>query len=546
MLFMLASCQVQTPQSGFSEVHHVLVIGVDGLSPDGIRHAHTPAIDQLIATGAHTMVARGVMPTSSGPNWASVLMGAGPEQHGVTSNAFNPDEPTLPPTVSGSGSRRLFPTIFDVLHTDRPSNELCAIFHWETISSYFEPEHVDHVSAPGSDEGVALEAARYLPQMKPLYCFLHLDDVDQAGHSFGHGSAEYYESVSRADSLVGQVIHALDESGMRSNTLILLTADHGGKGYGHNENVPEVIRIPYIINGPHVKRGFEITETVSIIDHAPTVAFALGVPVPEAWTGQPVLSPFEGYEAPGYVLESAVFYRKPVIYPEGDDFGNAGGLFLARSATVSMSNPNPLGEIRYTTDGNEPTNASRVYTDPFDVSQTTVVRAAVFHEGERKTSTNTAYYRLVENPAGRGTRIQYYYGAQLDSLPDFSQLQRSGPPGHTYEFSSAEMDFSDGADQLAVRLTSYIQIDVAGEYTFTTASDDGSKLYINGDELVDNDGNHGVRERSGTVTLPPGFHEILVTWYNSGGGLWLRVYFEGPDIPRQILSSDRLYVDASG
>lgn len=61
---------------------HVVVIGIDGLSPRGIEMADTPHIDALVASGAHTWKARGVFPTKSSPNWASMIMGAGPEQHG--------------------------------------------------------------------------------------------------------------------------------------------------------------------------------------------------------------------------------------------------------------------------------------------------------------------------------------------------------------------------------------------------------------------------------------------------------------------------------
>src|SRR5271157_6012000 len=73
-------------------VDHVVIVGVDGLSPDGIRKAETPVLHGLMKEGASTLHARGVMPTSSSPNWASIIMGAGPEQHGVTSNDWQPNK----------------------------------------------------------------------------------------------------------------------------------------------------------------------------------------------------------------------------------------------------------------------------------------------------------------------------------------------------------------------------------------------------------------------------------------------------------------------
>ena len=50
---------------------HVIVIGCDGMSPDGIRNADTPNMDRMMREGAYTMHARPVLATSSSPNWAA-------------------------------------------------------------------------------------------------------------------------------------------------------------------------------------------------------------------------------------------------------------------------------------------------------------------------------------------------------------------------------------------------------------------------------------------------------------------------------------------
>src|SRR5690606_6067171 len=101
-----------------SPVKHVIIIGIDGMSPDGILNADTPVLDSLMAHGSSTMRARAVLPTSSSSNWASMLMGAGPEQHGVTSNNWERDDHTLPPIVTGTED--IFPTIFGTLHQAKP------------------------------------------------------------------------------------------------------------------------------------------------------------------------------------------------------------------------------------------------------------------------------------------------------------------------------------------------------------------------------------------------------------------------------------------
>ena len=538
-LFFVSACQPTTEHQGFSDIHHVVVIGVDGMSPDGINNANTPALDALIETGASTMSSRGVIPTSSGPNWASILMGAGPEQHGVTSNAYIPVEPDLPPVASGTGKRGLFPTIFEVIRHAEPSANQAAIYHWEPIQNYFEHEHVDFMLSPSSDVDVAHEVVDYIASEKPRYLFVHFDEVDAAGHSSGHGTPSYFRAVEKADSLIGQVISAIDDAGIREHTLILVSSDHGGKGYGHGENVPEVIDIPFILNGPNVKQGYTIETTVNTVDNSPTIAFALGIPMPEAWTGRPVKSAFEGFPTPHNVLKPAAFYKSPVILPEGKEFGHAGGLFVGLPALVDIKNPNDVGDIRYTLDGSDPSAESLLFESSFVLKESAVVKAALFQDGQRLTNINTAYYRVL--PAGAQPQIQatHYYGKELYYVPDFSKLQPAGTD-RIFEFTFPELNVTDGTNQLAAEFTSFIRIDQEGTYTFTTASDDGSLLYINGQQVVDNDGNHGVQERHGSIDLTPGYHEIRVTWFNGGGGLWLTAYMEGPGIPKQIISSDRL------
>ena len=63
----VATAQVPTAR-------HVVIVGVDGLSPDGIRKAATPNLHRLMKSGASTLHARAVMPTVSSPNWASMRM----------------------------------------------------------------------------------------------------------------------------------------------------------------------------------------------------------------------------------------------------------------------------------------------------------------------------------------------------------------------------------------------------------------------------------------------------------------------------------------
>ncbi|MCL4204010.1 MAG: autotransporter-associated beta strand repeat-containing protein, partial [Pirellulaceae bacterium] len=68
----------------------------------------------------------------------------------------------------------------------------------------------------------------------------------------------------------------------------------------------------------------------------------------------------------------------------------------------------------------------------------------------------------------------------------------------------------------------------AGSYTFFTASDDGSVVYVDGIRIVNNNQFQGVTERSGTIDLTEGVHEIIVVWYEGGGDGGVTAHWQGP------------------
>lgn len=92
-----------------------------------------------------------------------------------------------------------------------------------------------------------------------------------------------------------------------------------------------------------------------------------------------------------------------------------------------------------------------------------------------------------------------------------------------------------------IRYTGFISIATSETYTFYTNSDDGSKLFINGIEVVDNDGDHAPQERSGTIALTPGAYPITVLFYENGGGEELTVEYSSALIARTTLPFTPLF-----
>lgn len=84
-----------------------------------------------------------------------------------------------------------------------------------------------------------------------------------------------------------------------------------------------------------------------------------------------------------------------------------------------------------------------------------------------------------------------------------------------------------GKDSVGVSYQGYINIPKTGNWKFYTSSDDGSRLYIDNNEVVANDGLHGNVEQSGTIdNLSAGWHTIKVNYFEKGGGQALSVSYE--------------------
>jgi predicted AlkP superfamily pyrophosphatase or phosphodiesterase len=271
-------------------VKYVVIIGCDGMSPAGVQKAEAPNMRRLMAEGAWTMHARGVIPTVSSPNWASMIMGAGPAQHGVTSNEWEPNKFEIAPIAVGSGG--IFPTIFGALREQRPGAVIACFHDWDGFGRLFERKAADVIENPKGPTNTIERAVACFKERKPTFTFIHLDHVDHAGHEIGWGTPEYIEAVGVADKLIGEAVQGLRDAGMWDKTILLVTADHGGKGKHHGGSTMEEIEIPWMLHGPGVARGRELATPVNTYDTAVTVAYIFGLKPPDCWIGRPVKEAF--------------------------------------------------------------------------------------------------------------------------------------------------------------------------------------------------------------------------------------------------------------
>ncbi|MVT41965.1 sulfatase-like hydrolase/transferase [Chitinophaga oryziterrae] len=525
-------------------IEHVVVIGVDGMSPDGIRTASTPVMHKMIADGSVKWNVRTVLPSSSSPNWASMIMGAGVEQHGIIDNDWGRGEYSLPAIVRNEEG--IFPTIFGVIRNSYPKAEIGAVYHWDGFGRLFEKSAVNYDKTFSTEDSTTTDFVQYLQQKKPLFAFLHMDHVDGAGHEYGHGSDEYYRAVAKADSLIGVVLAAIKKAGMEKSTLVIVTADHGGTGYGHGGATVEEAEIAMVLYGKDIRKGYIIPEQAATYDLAATIAFSLKIVPPYVWTGRPLKSAFHGFNPPANLWLGRAMITAPVIEPRRKLYQQAGGLYINTTANVVMQTVAQDAVTRYTLDGTEPDSTSAVYTVPFIVKTSTVVRARSFDRKKNESTTTIAYFRMVDTTTGNGLHVQFYKGKDWKYVPLFKDLTPV-KEWNAYEFALNREQvlpiLDKGNATFGVVFNGYLQIDKEGEYTFYNSSDDGSKLFVDGTEVVNNDGDHGVVERSGSIKLSVGRHPVRIEYYNGEGGFWLDAFYKGPGLYKQLIPADKLFLD---
>lgn len=270
-------------------VKHVILIGSDGFGAYAFDKAQIPNLRKLMNEGSYSLKARSVLPSSSAVNWASMIMGSGPELHGYTE--WGSKTPEVPSRIVGKGG--IYPSIFSVIDAQLPKAKKGVAYKWGGIGYLFEKNMVDLDFNGDTDEATAEKALDFIISEKPALTFIHFDEPDGAGHNIGHDTPEYYQAVEKIDSLIGQIITTLDEKNMLADCAIIFSADHGGVDKGHGGKTLLEVEIPWIIYGKNIPSKGALNSSIVTYDTAATIAYLLGLKTPDFWRGKPVTEMFE-------------------------------------------------------------------------------------------------------------------------------------------------------------------------------------------------------------------------------------------------------------
>lgn len=286
----------------------VILIGIDGISPQCINDADHSAFVYMMKNGSYSFKTRTAIETLSAPGWTNILCGMPTEDTGITTNNWIPSEyymrinrisPIVDPTQ--------LPCIFKEIKDQHKNFINFAIYNWDFFMNfgnnvipgvmdeerYFFAE-TDYKEFIKSDK-IVLDNTLELIKKDFDFLFVYFGSLDMAGHALGWCNKDYINTLSVMNTYVEIIFEELRVLGKFEDTYIILSTDHGGtfQKPWHGEMRDDNIIVPWLIMGPDVKKNYEIKSSIKVMDTTPTIMQILGLKQNPIWRGRPIMEIFE-------------------------------------------------------------------------------------------------------------------------------------------------------------------------------------------------------------------------------------------------------------
>src|SRR5437773_250018 len=143
---------------------------------------------------------------------------------------------------------------------------------------------------------------------------------------------------------------------------------------------------------------------------------------------------------------------------------------------------------------------------------------------------------------GTGLRGEYFDNRDF-TAPKLTRVD----PTVNFNWGTGSPDPAIGSDTFSVRWTGRVSPRFSETYRFYTTSDDGVRLWVNGQLLIDNFTDHGPTENSGTIALTAeAVYDIRMEFYENGGGATATLSWSSPSVSKRIIPTTRLFPPATG
>lgn len=212
---------------------------------------------------------------------------------------------------------------------------------------------------------------------------------------------------------------------------------------------------------------------------------------------------------------------------------NNGSLLEGKPAPVFLNGSFP--DVFYTTNGSEPDKTSKIAPQMIEITGPAELRVKWIGENERYIVTTKGNFEIsqvwpalqnVKDIKTGGLRYSYYEG-KWKTLPDFTRLKivKTGIAD-----SSFSLEKLPGKSNFGCVFEGYLKTDTEGYYCFALCSSDGSKFFINGREIINNDGLHGSEwYKSYVVPLQKGFYPVRIEYFLGEGNPHFDLIYISPN-----------------
>ncbi len=225
-------------------------------------------------------------------------------------------------------------------------------------------------------------------------------------------------------------------------------------------------------------------------------------------------------------------YRVPTAIGAKDT-----SILVNNNYQMSIKSPVKGAKIFYTLDGYLPNNTTFEYTLPINVQvplgQKRVVKTIVITpSGKQSAVTSTWLVNRLPAEAITDT-LPKQAGIKYDYVPGYfkyaTEIDTSMATKKGISDKISTAGISQKAREYGVVFDGFFKVDENAVFEFSLYSDDGSKLFIDDELLIDNDLKHARFEYSAGVPLKAGLHKIRVNYFDVGPGSGLKVFIKGTD-----------------
>ncbi len=234
------------------------------------------------------------------------------------------------------------------------------------------------------------------------------------------------------------------------------------------------------------------------------------------------------------IYGNSAFLAAPLIAPNGGLFTN--------SITVSISETVKGATVYYTVDGTTPTTNSLLYTGPFVLTQDAGVQAVATMPGSPDSGIAQAtFINSAVVGHGEGLLGQYYPNTSASNPFIGSPLVRTDAVIN-FNWNTTSPDPSIPNINYTVRWTGMLQPLFNETYTFFTTTDDGVRLWVDNQLVIDHWSPQAPTTWSGSITLKAMQHyAVEMDYFQAQGGAVAQLAWSSPSTAQSIIPQSQLY-----